>query len=1194
MVVASYQWRHQIVVDWGPTTPFNYDFFIVRWDRDGANIGQVDVKGGQRETGRYTLSPDVDGRYEVRVEGCDDGTFGSTCRQGWAITTHVDLRPPDLPPTTCTVGAHGLIGERWNDLDGQHGPLGCPTGDERDVPGRRGRIQTFEHGEIAWSPDQGAHTVVAAYADADNIIVNWGDTSPLNYDKFVVTWDRDGGVPQSQDVSSYIDRTYGFMAIRHPVLGTYTVRVHGCDVNPTDPNDVICRDGDTIPVHARWDMPISVGGCPTAPYGFIGQKWADLGGSEGRLGCPTSDERDAEGRRGRINDFQHGQVTWSPDQGDALTVAIYQDGGRVVVQWAPTYPFHYDKFVVRMTLPSGQTTQEDVDGYDSGSWSVPAGTPGKYTFIVEGCDNRVLHPSACLQGFTVPVSVEVPPAPAPVEPSQDCPLKPTPPILARWIATRAKDGPLGCPTGSEATLPGANARTMTFVGGQIVASFTQGDAMTVAIYQQYDGLKMDWGDTYPYHYDFFVVRLSREGMFRGQVDVTGGPDRSGSTTFFPMLHPGDDDDRPLVDSSGIYSVIVEGCDSHAGSSKCRQKFTVPVQAVYKTFGTINMNSVPHPTTVEQALAGVGQRTVLAANALACEGPMPPTTLEDEDRFVTTAIAKLYSYQHRPDGAQDSCEGNRLSKKVEVNDALRTATITSRTGTTSDKFFCPRTGEYDVVLNGYIPIAYAMRGLLAPDVRYRLLRLLDKTGPHDPDDDDICGVANVEETENHRLNIESARYLTNQLNYDEGPHPYFDNNANGMTDFLLDRLQGFLKNDFKEFNARPYARYSLTAVQNLYDYARDPRVKTAAQLVLDYVSAKYAVSASESRRDSPFRRLADHYRSDLFHEQSDPLKDRMMAIYGPPIVLDELSPAGYLPRGSASELMLAGISTYRPSDVVSDLVLNPDHRSFYQRIKHAGAEVYSAEPDFLITGGGQKTGPAYTAAWVFSTSVDKGIVVPTSLMPTGHGISIDQMIHFAGGSTKDPDNTCVAPRFACGGPLTIPAQYMPPDKPQCWSRNGQWIFIDSASESCNAAPDKTYGFYVAARQADSDGVGLFEAVPKRDLTGVTLVQFAATTLAHNTGRSYPRATVLQYTTYAGIDIYFGQISPFGTHVVISTGVPAIDQTPFLSDDAPLAHGTIINSDGRTGRITIDNPALNRRLTLDFTDRANPRRIASPLS
>ena len=40
---------YEMVFEWGDTSPFNYDFFNVRWDMDGTNMGQSEVKGVPRE-----------------------------------------------------------------------------------------------------------------------------------------------------------------------------------------------------------------------------------------------------------------------------------------------------------------------------------------------------------------------------------------------------------------------------------------------------------------------------------------------------------------------------------------------------------------------------------------------------------------------------------------------------------------------------------------------------------------------------------------------------------------------------------------------------------------------------------------------------------------------------------------------------------------------------------------------------------------------------------------------------------------------------------------------------------------------------------------------------------------------------------------------------------------------------------------
>lgn len=74
-----------ITVAWGDTSPFNYDFFLVRWDLNGQNVGQAEVRGA-RTSGTFTFPIEGDGQYSIVIEGCDDGGFlsGATCRQGWS------------------------------------------------------------------------------------------------------------------------------------------------------------------------------------------------------------------------------------------------------------------------------------------------------------------------------------------------------------------------------------------------------------------------------------------------------------------------------------------------------------------------------------------------------------------------------------------------------------------------------------------------------------------------------------------------------------------------------------------------------------------------------------------------------------------------------------------------------------------------------------------------------------------------------------------------------------------------------------------------------------------------------------------------------------------------------------------------------------------------------------------------------
>jgi uncharacterized protein with LGFP repeats len=55
-------------------------------------------------------------------------------------------------------------------------------------------------------------------------------------------------------------------------------------------------------------------------WGKIRDKWNELGGSQGKLGYPTSDETDNPGG-GKKTTFEHGTITWKP--GDAEATVVY-------------------------------------------------------------------------------------------------------------------------------------------------------------------------------------------------------------------------------------------------------------------------------------------------------------------------------------------------------------------------------------------------------------------------------------------------------------------------------------------------------------------------------------------------------------------------------------------------------------------------------------------------------------------------------------------------------------------------------------------------------------------------------------------------------------------------------------------------------------------------------------------------------
>lgn len=101
MIVSAYRYTYWtdrgeqvgIAFQWGYSDPFNYDKWLIRLDRNGANQGQWDCWSNTwpypctRTSGSWGWAPVAAGyAYRIVVEGCDvDPWGGHTCRQGWTI-----------------------------------------------------------------------------------------------------------------------------------------------------------------------------------------------------------------------------------------------------------------------------------------------------------------------------------------------------------------------------------------------------------------------------------------------------------------------------------------------------------------------------------------------------------------------------------------------------------------------------------------------------------------------------------------------------------------------------------------------------------------------------------------------------------------------------------------------------------------------------------------------------------------------------------------------------------------------------------------------------------------------------------------------------------------------------------------------------------------------------------------------------
>lgn len=507
-------------------------------------------------------------------------------------------------------------------------------------------------------------------------------------------------------------------------------------------------------------------------------------------------------------------------------------------------------------------------------------------------------------------------------------------------------------------------------------------------------------------------------------------------------------------------------------------------------------------------------------------------------------------------------------------------------------FCRREGDYDfmlVTLMHGVMAAWDQPGRLWPETKQKLLKeLLSVRGNEHPTRVKLGLCGWFDETENHVLMTESSRYLTNQLLYKEGLKANqvlseYDNEKNGFNAWLLNHLRTFLVKDFHEYNSKPYQTYSVFALQNLYNYADDARVRLGAQMVLDYISAKFALQSNELRRYPPMRRLVKYRRTNDFVED-DPETQRHALLVGNYDWKDE---NGHLHRPkNAFDLMLySALSKYRIPDVIADMIIHKDRFPYFQKMSYDTVELYSSSPSFLISGGG-----LFTDGPDMGTGLLDGWAMPTLLIPSQAGMKRTELIQIYGSDLGEKRfNTCVAPNFACGMHPGIPDSI--PES--CRSSVGNnWTFINLNGGKCPLH----YGFYVAMYHADCDSwecsnlgdyYGFFEAAEAR---GMSFEQFKSLVISFNFHRGYHSMLENTYVTTSGHEIKFVPTQTDRNTWPIKAINGERQQTDMTRWN--FAEGTVLNSGRNSALIGITNPALKQRLVLDFRDPLNPKRWVEP--
>jgi tetratricopeptide (TPR) repeat protein len=944
--------------------------------------------------------------------------------------------------------------------------------------------------------------------------------------------------------------------------------------------------------------------------GRIGDRWRATGAERGPLGRPIGPEADAEGR-GRRQTFEHGEICWSEHQ--KAIVTAYRLWKDAVFEWAIVEQYTYEYFRMDVAFDGrgqGQAHFAIHGRPDRGRRRIRLQGYGEYAFIVKGCDDNGSEQS--LQGWTVPVRIQV----GPEAPAGDAfPVNGV--IAERWHELGAGAGALGHPVAEE-EVGGGDYHIQRFERGTVAAYPEFGPHMTVQAYQHGRSVVIGWG--------FIEGAISEETIVEVFYPEGGSPlpvytervplsafatlecaresASSGQIRFWPAL-------------TGSYMVRVTDfvgrkfgvhfhVDLHDLHLEPYQRGGTPGRA----FATLEarVNALVDYTTTSRTL-------------------IPGDTAWGED-LAMALIARFHALSR--DGAHRT--PGELPSHILVNEVLKDLEP-GIVGTDATEFVgvwvCKTKGEYDTFLKGLIAIVNRYADLLTPEVYDHVTgELLTLSGGHDvgietkevccdfetlPPPFSLLECLDPPESENHILLIESTRFLTNQLLFARTQDDRYDNQRNGLAGWLLGYLHTILKHDFHEFNARPYQRYSLNALINLHEFSSDDRVKTAARMVLDYTTVKFAVSSNRLRRIGPFRRLVSDVnsleRNDLVYN-ADPQFGFFLAYTGP--VNPDGSGGEWIQFSWTIEALIAGLAPYRPpaaayvhaltkTETVQHWLYHgerPAVRGFdgtpllaSPEPPAGGIEIYYSSPSFLLTAGGMFVNSGYGHDELMSFK-NVGAVQSTTLLPTRADVKFEDVIRLdIYPDNRGATNYGVHRGFACGANLRglgkwCELTHTPANEP--------WVFLNLAQDVPGYGK---LGFWVAAYRTpvanpDSlvtvpENVGLFYAM---EASPMGFEEFEKRTRERNT--ALPGALAMGDTyMFSSADDHSFTFRLWPAGVAYLPIVHHMDGQPIVEDfrALPLVDGPYLKAPhDHDGYIEIRTTGCDTPLVLDFRAPLNPVR------
>lgn len=276
---------------------------------------------------------------------------------------------------------------------------------------------------------------------------------------------------------------------------------------------------------------------------------------------------------------------------------------------------------------------------------------------------------------------------------------------------------------------------------------------------------------------------------------------------------------------------------------------------------------------------------------------------------------------------------------------------------------------------------------------------------------------MKDTENHILMTNISKYLKNQWMFGQGEtDPKYNNQSNGLEEFLLDNLEELHTTGQYEFNSKPYEGYTISALLILYSYADSEQMKAKVQEVLDSWAWEYLQTSSDFRKSAPFRRRMGRFKSTSL---TDNASTSIMKAWYLEHTEGSFDPSEI--EHNTHQALSALIYDYRPPSEIwqkddTERLLLVGHG------KGSCPEIHSRGEDFLLSAGGFQRGEA-----------SQIVARPIVLMLNDGVIDLNDCFHINGyGKWQKWNNTGVHHRFAVGrGAVQVPNQFQAVDSLGNW-------------------------------------------------------------------------------------------------------------------------------------------------------------------